>query len=73
MKILLGGAQDIGKREDQQDSFYISDSASAHAKATGLNLLVVCDGIGVFFASLKSPVSEKRLRILPVTPLKTYL
>ena len=46
MKILLGGAQDIGKREDQQDSFYISDSASAHAKATGLNLLVVCDGIG---------------------------
>ena len=46
MKILLGGAQDIGKRKEQQDAFYISTPVSGHKKQADRNLLVVCDGIG---------------------------
>lgn len=46
MKILLGGAQDIGKRKEQQDAFYISTPVPGHKKQTDRNLLVVCDGIG---------------------------
>jgi len=46
MNILLGGTQDIGKRKDQQDAFYISTPAFNHVEGTGRNLLVVCDGIG---------------------------
>lgn len=46
MKILSGGAQDIGKRKEQQDSFYISTNTFGHAERTDRNLLVVCDGIG---------------------------
>jgi len=46
MKILLGGAQDIGKRKEQQDAFYISLPAFNHTEQTDRNLLVVCDGIG---------------------------
>lgn len=46
MKILLGGAQDIGKRKDQQDAFYISAQAFGHTEQADRNLLVVCDGIG---------------------------
>ena len=32
MKILLGGAQDIGKRDDQQDVFYISTPVFGHTE-----------------------------------------
>ena len=32
MKILLGGAQDIGKRDDQQDAFYISTPVFGHTE-----------------------------------------
>ena len=46
MQILLGGAQDTGKREEQQDAFYVSSPAFGHKKQTDRNLLVVCDGIG---------------------------
>lgn len=46
MEILLGGDQDIGKRNDQQDAFYISTPAFGHTEQTDWNLLVVCDGIG---------------------------
>lgn len=46
MKILLGGAQDIGKRKEQQDAFYISTPVFGHTAQTDRNLLVVCDGIG---------------------------
>lgn len=46
MEILLGGAQDIGRREDQQDAFYISTPAFGHTAQADRNLLVVCDGIG---------------------------
>ena len=46
MKILLGGAQDIGKRKEQQDAFYISTPAFGHTAQADRNLLVVCDGIG---------------------------
>lgn len=46
MKILLGGTQDIGKRKEQQDAFYISTPVSGHKKQADRYLLVVCDGIG---------------------------
>ena len=46
MIILLGGAQDIGKRDDQQDAFYISTPVFGHTEQVGRDLLVVCDGIG---------------------------
>jgi len=46
MKILLGGAQDIGKRKDQQDAFYISTPAFGQTEQADRDLLVVCDGIG---------------------------
>ncbi|NCD09516.1 MAG: serine/threonine-protein phosphatase [Negativicutes bacterium] len=46
MKILLGGTQDIGRRENQQDAFYISTPAFGHTAQADRNLLVVCDGIG---------------------------
>ena len=46
MEILLGGDQDIGKRNDQQDAFYISTPTLGHTEQTDWNLLVVCDGIG---------------------------
>lgn len=46
MIILLGGAQDIGKRDDQQDVFYISTPVFGHTEQVGRDLLVVCDGIG---------------------------
>ena len=46
MKILLGGTQDIGRREDQQDAFYISTPAFGHTAQVDRDLLVVCDGIG---------------------------
>jgi serine/threonine protein phosphatase PrpC len=46
MKILLGGAQDIGKRKEQQDAFYISTPTFGHTAQAGGDLLVVCDGIG---------------------------
>ena len=32
MKILLGGAQEIGKRDDQQDAFYISTPVFGHTE-----------------------------------------
>ena len=46
MKILLVGTQDIGKRKEQQDAFYISTPVPGHKKQADRNLLVVCDGIG---------------------------
>ncbi|NCC45078.1 MAG: serine/threonine-protein phosphatase [Clostridia bacterium] len=46
MKILLGGTQDIGKRKEQQDAFYISTPAFGHTAQADRDLLVVCDGIG---------------------------
>ncbi len=46
MKILLGGAQDIGKRQEQQDALYISTPAFGHTAQADRDLLVVCDGIG---------------------------
>ena len=46
MKILLGGAQEIGKRDDQQDAFYISTPVFGHTAQADRYLLVVCDGIG---------------------------
>lgn len=46
MIILLGGAQDIGKRDEQQDAFYISTPAFGHTAQADRDLLVVCDGIG---------------------------
>ena len=46
MKILLGGTQDIGKRKEQQDSFFISAPGFGHTEQTDWSLLVVCDGIG---------------------------
>ena len=46
MKILLVGTQDIGKRKEQQDAFYISTPAFGHTAQADRDLLVVCDGIG---------------------------
>ena len=46
MIILLGGAQDIGKRDEQQDALYISTPAFGHTAQADRDLLVVCDGIG---------------------------
>ena len=46
MKILLGGAQEIGKRDDQQDAFYISTPVFGHTEKVDRDLLVLCDGIG---------------------------
>ena len=46
MKILQGGTQDIGKRKEQQDAFYISTPAFGHTAQADRDLLVVCDGIG---------------------------
>ena len=46
MKILLGGTQDIGKRKEQQDSFFISAPGFGHTEQTDWSRLVVCDGIG---------------------------
>ena len=46
MEILLGGAQHIGKRKDQQDAFYISTPAFGQTEQADRDLLVVCDGIG---------------------------
>jgi len=46
MKILLGGTQDIGKRKEQQDSFFISAPGFGRTEQTYWSLLVVCDGIG---------------------------
>lgn len=46
MKILLGGTQDIGKRKEQQDSFFISAPGFGRTEQTDWSLLVVCDGIG---------------------------
>ena len=46
MKLMLGGAQNIGKRKEQQDYFYISTPAFGHTEQSNQNLLVVCDGIG---------------------------
>lgn len=44
MKLLFGSAQDIGKRKEQQDDFYVSDPCRTDGSNPGL--LVVCDGIG---------------------------
>lgn len=44
-RLIIGNAQDIGRRQEQQDAFGFSDTESASAKKQGL-LAVVADGMG---------------------------
>ena len=73
MKILLGGAQDIGKRDNQQDVFYISTPVFGHTEQVGRDLLVVCDGIGgASFGKEAAQIACEALKSLLMTEDEIY-
>ena len=73
MKILLGGAQEIGKRDDQQDAFYISTPAFGHTAQADRDLLVVCDGIGgASFGKEAAQIACEALKSLLMTEDDIY-
>lgn len=73
MKILLGGAQDIGKRKDQQDAFYISTPAFGQTEQADRYLLVVCDGIGgASFGKEAAQIARDALKVSLMTEDEIY-
>lgn len=73
MKILLSGVQDIGKRDEQQDAFYISPPVFAHTEQTDRKLLVVCDGIGgACFGKEAAQIACEALKVSLMTKDEIY-
>lgn len=73
MKILLGGTQDIGRREDQQDAFYISTPAFGHTAQVDRDLLLVCDGIGgASFGKEAAQIACEALKSFLITEDEIY-
>ena len=73
MKILLGGAQEIGKRDDQQDAFYISTPVFGHTAQAERDLLVVCDGIGgASFGKEAAQIACEALKSFLITEDEIY-